>query len=188
MNYTVRRIGTYTALALILGITGCQTTTTKKSETSVTAAGVEGTGPVPEEKEPSVRNSLLESNSNLQTVHFDYDSSKLSTEALTILAKNAGWLREHDQVIVQVSGHCDQRGTDSYNLALGERRAKAVRDYYGRLGIHGRRVATISYGHEKLTCREENEACWEQNRRAETLTAVSKSNAKGPNVASPSTP
>jgi peptidoglycan-associated lipoprotein len=166
------------AIALFIGISGCQTTSTKKSETTVTAAGVEGNGPVPEEKEPSVRNSLLESIPSLQTVHFDYDSSKLSTEALTVLAKNAGWLREHEEVIVQVSGHCDQRGTDSYNLALGERRAKAVRDYYGRLGIHGRRVATISYGHEKLLCKEDNEACWEQNRRAETLMAVTKGNAK----------
>jgi len=67
-----------------------------------------------------------------------------------------------------VAGHCDERGTIEYNLALGQRRAKEVRDYYLRLGVSGKSVATISYGKESPLCREANEECWAKNRRAET--------------------
>jgi len=91
-------------------------------------------------------------------------------------------------VKVQVAGHCDQRGTVEYNLALGQRRSKAVRDYYRSLGVAGHRVATISYGEEKLLCQEEDEACWGRNRRGETLAAFPKDVTQGPVNGSQKTP
>lgn len=121
--------------------------------------------------EPSVRNYIPQSIPELKTVHFDFDSSVLGPEARYILASNADWLKEHADARVQIAGNCDQRGTIEYNIALGQRRAAAVREYYGYLGVEGSRVATISYGKEKLLCQEANEACWQKNRRAETLLA-----------------
>jgi peptidoglycan-associated lipoprotein len=119
--------------------------------------------------EPSVRDVAMRSYAELKNVAFDLNSDILSADARAILARNSQWLLDHSTVEVQVAGHCDQRGTVAYNLALGQRRAKAVRDYYVGMGVAGGRIATISYGKEKLVCQEQNEACWQRNRRAETL-------------------
>lgn len=111
---------------------------------------------------------------DLKTVPFDYDSAKLSDEALTILKANAAVLKADPEMVVRVSGHCDERGTVAYNLALGQKRAKEVRDYYINLGVDGTHVATISYGKEQPVCSESNEECWSKNRRAETRVRVKK--------------
>ena len=121
--------------------------------------------------EPSMRNDLMHAIDGLKNVTFDLNSAILSSEARVILKGNAQWLKEHPDTRVQVAGNCDQRGTAEYNLALGQRRAKAVREYYGMLGVAGGRVATISYGKEKPMCQEQTEECWQRNRRAETLGA-----------------
>lgn len=121
----------------------------------------------------------------LQPIHFPYDAYQLEEEARGTLRKNAGYLKEHPDLEVLVAGHCDERGTTEYNIALGQKRAKEVREYYIRLGIPGKAVATISYGEEKPACDQPSEACWAQNRRTETLirartAATTSGNPKAP--------
>lgn len=103
----------------------------------------------------------------LQRIHFEFDQFSLSPEARDILAANAALLQANADVKVRVEGHCDERGSDEYNLALGERRAIAARDYLVSLGVAADRVATISYGEEMPLDQTNNEAAWAKNRRAE---------------------
>ncbi len=101
----------------------------------------------------------------LANVLFDYDKADLTEATRAILQKNAEWMRRWASTKVQVEGHADSRGTTEYNLALGERRAAAVKDYLVSLGISADRVTIVSKGEEEPTCREEVETCWQQNRR-----------------------
>jgi peptidoglycan-associated lipoprotein len=103
----------------------------------------------------------------LKPVHFGFDDSSLSPEALQIIQANAGWLEDRPSVKIQIEGHTDDRGTAEYNLALGERRAKAVRDALVRLGVATNRIALISYGEEVPVAMGADEASWAENRRAE---------------------
>jgi peptidoglycan-associated lipoprotein len=98
-------------------------------------------------------------------VYFAYDRSELSDEARASLQKNADWMRKWTSTVVTVEGHADSRGTSEYNLALGERRASAVRDYVVSLGVPANRVNVVSMGEEQPVCTEEAEPCWRQNRR-----------------------
>lgn len=127
--------------------------------------------------EPDVRDMATREVPELKTIHFSYDSDMLDASARETLKGNAGYLKSHSSMKIQVAGNCDQRGTVAYNLALGQRRAAAVRSYYHALGVEKKRVATISYGKEKLVCTDATDACWERNRRAPTLEVLS------PNVA-----
>jgi peptidoglycan-associated lipoprotein len=102
----------------------------------------------------------------LADVYFAYDSIELSDNAREILRANADWLAENPRARVEVEGHCDSRGTVEYNLALGAKRANAVRDYLVSLGVSSDRITTISYGKELQVCHEETESCWAENRRA----------------------
>lgn len=104
--------------------------------------------------------------SGLSSVRFDYDSSTLSTDARRQLAENAEWIKTHAKVTVQVEGHCDSRGSVEYNLALGERRAKAVKAYLVSLGVDSKRLTIISYGEEKPIDTTDSEAAFAKNRRA----------------------
>jgi peptidoglycan-associated lipoprotein len=99
-------------------------------------------------------------------VYFDYDESGLSDDTRDKLSRNADLLKSNAQFSVTVEGHADARGTSEYNLALGERRANAVRDYVTSLGVPANRLRTISYGKERPVCTEDTESCWSQNRRA----------------------
>ena len=99
-------------------------------------------------------------------VYFTFDSSDLSADAHDKLGRNAALLKAYPQLQVIVEGHCDARGTDQYNLALGERRADAVRDGLVALGVGASQLRTISYGSERPVCTEAEESCWSQNRRA----------------------
>lgn len=101
-------------------------------------------------------------------VFFDFDKFDLKTDAQMILKKQAGWLQKYPNVAVTVEGHADERGTREYNLALGERRANAVKDYLSALGVARTRVKTISYGKERPVALGHDEAAWTQNRRAVT--------------------
>lgn len=103
----------------------------------------------------------------LESVYFDFDSYVLSSAARTILQNNAAWLRVNAQKSLSIEGHCDERGSDEYNLALGERRAKAVGDYLMMLGVAGDRLTLISYGEEMPAVAGHDEAAWQKNRRAE---------------------
>ncbi len=143
----------------------------KTSETTAAPASADTTAGLPQ-AEPDVRAAATISVPELKTVYFDYNSDALKAPARQTLAANAAWLKDHPEVKVQVAGNTDQRGTVEYNLALGQRRANAVREYYRMLGLSGSRVATISYGKEKPVCSRSSEECWKQNRRAQTLEAV----------------
>jgi len=105
-------------------------------------------------------------------VFFETDRYDLSADAQSQLQKQAAWLKQYPAVTVTVEGHCDERGTREYNLALGERRANAVANYLTALGVDAGRLSVISYGKERPQCTDSNEACWAQNRRG--VTAINK--------------
>jgi peptidoglycan-associated lipoprotein len=102
-----------------------------------------------------------------EAVYFDYDKSDLKPAARATLEKKAGWLRANAQFKLKVEGNCDERGTVEYNLALGERRAKAAVKYLNALGIAADRMTTVSYGEERPADPGHNEAAWSKNRRDE---------------------
>jgi len=101
-----------------------------------------------------------------EDVYFEFDSIRLAPDAQEILVKKAKWLRANPNARVTIEGHCDNRGTNEYNLALGEGRAQSARDFLVDLGIRSSRLTTISYGEERPTDRTQSEAGWARNRRA----------------------
>ena len=101
----------------------------------------------------------------LEDIHFEYDSANLTDQARSVLEKHALWLQNHRPAKVLVEGHCDERGTVEYNLALGEKRARAARDYLASLGVSTDRLRTVSYGKERPLDAASNEAAWAANRR-----------------------
>ena len=142
-----------------------------KDNAGKNAGAAEGApaAPATDVTEAALRTGAFFARADLKSVPFDYDSAKLSDDALAALKANAEIIKADSAVEVLVAGHCDERGTTAYNLALGQKRAKEVRDYYVSLGIDGGRVATISYGKEQPLCSVSNDECWSKNRRAETL-------------------
>lgn len=112
--------------------------------------------------------------SPLKDVYFDFDSYDLRADARDTLKANGEWLRSNPSAQVQIEGHCDERGTTEYNLALGSKRAQSVKDYLVTLGATADRLSTISYGEELPVCTEHNEACWQKNRRARLVIQTAK--------------
>jgi len=109
----------------------------------------------------------------LRTIHFDYDSAEIRGDQRATLQANADWLREHPNVRILIEGHCDERGTREYNLALGDQRAQAATAYLTSLGISDSRIETISYGEENPIAMGEGEQFWAQNRRGEFVAVTS---------------
>src|SRR5206468_3734087 len=109
-------------------------------------------------------------NSNLRRIHFDFDKFDIRPGDAAILDANASWLRDNPNQLLLIEGHCDERGTSEYNLALGDRRAKSTMSYLASRGVATSRISIISYGEERPLCTEKNEACWSKNRRAMFLT------------------
>jgi len=109
-------------------------------------------------------------NSNLNDIHFDFDKYNIKPEDAKILDANAAWLKSNPGNLVLIEGHCDDRGTAEYNLALGERRAKSAMNYLVAQGVQANRITIISYGKERPLCTEQTEACWARNRRDHFLT------------------
>lgn len=101
----------------------------------------------------------------LADIHFDYDSFDLDETSRSTLRAHAEWLESHPSATVEIEGHCDERGTVEYNLALGSKRAAAAKDYLVALGVRSSRLSTISYGEELPLCRELSESCYARNRR-----------------------
>jgi peptidoglycan-associated lipoprotein len=108
-------------------------------------------------------------NAALKDIHFDFDKYDVRPADAKILDANAAWLKTNARSLLMIEGHCDERGTPEYNLALGERRAKAAMSYLAALGIQANRISIISYGEERGLCKEHGEACWAKNRRAHFL-------------------
>ena len=102
-------------------------------------------------------------------VFFDFDRYNLKPQARQVLERQAAWLKRYPSVVVTVEGHCDERGTREYNLALGERRANSAKNYLVALGVNPNRIRTISYGKERPAVAGSNDAAWAQNRRAVTV-------------------
>ena len=104
-------------------------------------------------------------NSPLKDIYFDFDRYDLSAEARETLKANGNWLKANPSTVVQMEGHCDERGATEYNVALGAKRAQAAKDYLVTFGVPAERLSTISYGKELPVCAEHSEACWQKNRR-----------------------
>ncbi|HJS58400.1 MAG TPA: OmpA family protein [Vicinamibacteria bacterium] len=113
----------------------------------------------------------------LPNIHFDFDRADIREGDRQILARNAETLKKFDFLRVTVEGHCDERGTVEYNLALGERRSRAALDYLMQLGVPAERLKSVSYGKEVPLCREASEDCWGRNRRG-TFTVTGKSTGR----------
>jgi peptidoglycan-associated lipoprotein len=107
--------------------------------------------------------------SDLVDVHFDFDKYEIRSDAARMLDANAVWLNAHPKHLLLIEGHCDERGTAEYNVALGERRASAARSYLVAHGVRPGRISMVSYGKERPVCTEKNEDCWAKNRRAHFL-------------------
>ena len=114
---------------------------------------------------PSISQQAFQEFQN-QDIYFDFDKYDLRTDARTTLDRKASFLNQNSSVRVQIEGHCDERGTNEYNLALGERRANAAKQYITTAGVSAARMSTISYGEERPLDPGHNEAAWARNRRA----------------------
>ena len=105
----------------------------------------------------------------LQDIYFDFDKYDIRPADTRTLDANAAWLKSNPNHLLLIEGHADERGTNEYNLALGERRAKSTMNYLVSQGVQANRITIISYGEERPTCTEKTEACWAKNRRAHFL-------------------
>jgi peptidoglycan-associated lipoprotein len=126
------------------------------------------TPPPPPSREGGVLSEdlqTLNSKGYLKDAFFDFDKADLREDARTALAADAQWLKQYGSIRALVEGHCDERGTEEYNLSLGQKRASAVKDYLVSLGVEGSRVNTVSYGKARPFCSDHDENCWQQNRR-----------------------
>lgn len=110
----------------------------------------------------------------LRDVFFGYDSWTISEEGRQALSRNADWMKLNPSVALKVEGHCDERGTGAYNLVLGEKRAKAVRNYLVELGVGANRLSVVTYGKERPFCNEHAESCYQQNRRGHLVVRTGK--------------
>jgi len=107
----------------------------------------------------------LNSKGYLKDAFFDFDKADLREDARTALAADAQWLKQYGSIRVLIEGHADERGTEEYNLSLGQKRASSVKDYLVSLGVEGSRVNTVSYGKARPFCADHDDNCWQQNRR-----------------------
>lgn len=155
-------------MLLTAGLTGCRggsdSDINNDPGSASTASGHEPSTHI-EELPGFDQDTLFEPARGLQTIYFAFDSYELQATARGILGDNAEKIRRVPGVIIQIEGHCDERGTQEYNLALGERRALAARSYLIKLGVSGDRIITISYGEEDPADPGHSEAAWSQNRR-----------------------
>jgi len=110
----------------------------------------------------------------LRDVFFGYDSWTISEEGRQELNRDAEWMKSNPSVLVKVEGHCDERGTSAYNLVLGEKRAKAVRNFLVELGVGANRLSVVSFGKERPFCNEHAESCYQQNRRGHLVVKTGK--------------
>ena len=155
-------LGMVAALALV--VSACEST-------SGSGAGASGTGgnvtPLPAAQELSLKDQFVVDVGD--RVFFAFDRFDVEPDQKKVLDRQAAWLKKFSSVTVTVEGHADERGTREYNLALGERRANAVKEYLIYLGIDAKRLKTVSYGEERPVALGSDEAAWAQNRRAVTI-------------------
>jgi peptidoglycan-associated lipoprotein len=150
--------------ALVL-VSACDTTGSNEGEGGANGAG--GMNGKMGAAKPGTQEDLVVNVGD--RVFFEFDHSDVSSDARATLDRQAAWLKKYSNVSVTIEGHCDERGTREYNLALGDRRATAVKNYLVAAGVHADRIKTISYGKERPAVVGSNEAAWAQNRRAVTV-------------------
>jgi len=155
-------LGSVLLMAGALLLAGCP----KKPEIATGAPRAEAPAPVPEAKrEPAPAPAPAPAKEPLKDAFFDFDKATLRDDAKKSLNENIQWLKANPAVQIRVEGHADERGTNEYNLALGDRRAKAVRDYLVAGGVDAKRTSTISYGEERPFVQGHDESAWKWNRR-----------------------
>jgi peptidoglycan-associated lipoprotein len=180
-------IGMSMAALLAVGCARQPATMTTSSVPAPTGAAVSGTDPDLASASEVVRNaadaraagrsdradrpapSEFTESRELADIHFDFDRYDIRAEHATILDANATWLKANATSRLLIEGHCDARGTNEYNVALGDRRAKATMNYLVSHGVASTRISVISYGEERPSCATQDEACWAKNRRAHFL-------------------
>ena len=174
-RFAIRLAGVSLAVAA-LGLAGCASTpkelppqpvaasTTTREAPPMPPQPPQPVGPVPGSQADFLASVISD------TVHFDYDKYVIDAESQGILRSQAQWLMKYPAKTVTIEGHCDERGTREYNLALGERRANAAKNYLVGLGIDVGRITTVSYGKERPVALGSDEASWAKNRRAVTIT------------------
>lgn len=153
----IKLLGALAAVALLAACAHKETGATQGTGANAATSG----GPTPGSEEDLVANVG-------DRVFFEFDQSSLRDDARATLDRQAGWLQRYGSVSVQVAGNTDERGTEEYNLALGQRRANSAADYLKARGVADARLTTISYGESRPTCLEHSEQCWAQNRNAIT--------------------
>jgi peptidoglycan-associated lipoprotein len=175
----------FLALGLIAGawlLTGCPKQPTKTADVSTEQVKPPSATPPKPSETPSIETPAVREQEivgagkvidALKPVYFDFDKSDIRDDMKPVLAENAKWLKTNTAAKVQIEGHCDERGTNEYNLALGERRAGAIKRYLSALGVEAGRLSTISYGEERPVCGQHEESCWHKNRRGQFAEAVS---------------
>ncbi len=158
----------YIVLAIVLGALSisCGSKDKKEGAADGATATVEDTSVEQRDMSFDPMGSDSEKIAGLKTVNFEYDQARLTTQARRQLAENAEWMRQHPDVTVQIEGHCDERGSIEYNLALGERRAQTVKSYLVSLGMDAKQMTVISYGKEKPLADGDSEEAYAKNRRA----------------------
>jgi len=146
---------------MALGLASCSKKQVKEDRTGIEEMDIEG----------SVKRGPIEVGyaGGMKMIRFEFDQFNLSEEAQSVLKENTAWLEQHKTVKVQIEGHCDNRGTQEYNLALGQKRSDTVKRYLADSGIPAGRLSTISYGEERPLDSSEMEDAWDKNRRAEFI-------------------
>jgi peptidoglycan-associated lipoprotein len=181
--YMRRSLVALVSLVAVVGLVGCKPKPPKTSGVEIASSTVQ---PQPTDVAPPTQpstaddgtanplsgdlekvNSYVRSQGLLGDVYFDFDRYELKDAARERLRKNADFLKSNPEFLITLEGHCDERGTNDYNLALGDRRANATKEYLISLGVPASRFQrVVSYGEERQVCNNTNEACWAQNRRA----------------------
>jgi len=152
LSWPTKALSAGAALVMVLSLAACPSSDATKGPTSET--------PPPKPDDGMLVHAVTD------RVFFDYDSAELRSDAQATLGEIGAWLMAHPDATVRIEGHCDERGTREYNLALGERRAQAVANYLAAAGVDASRMQTISYGKERPAMVGSDETAWAQNRRA----------------------
>lgn len=161
------------AFAMVAAIGGCKSDSGAidpgfTASTDDDSGGLGTIEPTTGEGLPEIDSTILFGpHGTLKTIYFEYNSYALRSDALDALQANAGEIKRTPNVVIQIEGHCDERGTQEYNLALGEKRALATREHLINLGVSGDRLITISYGEEDPVAMGHDESSWSQNRRSQ---------------------
>jgi peptidoglycan-associated lipoprotein len=146
-------------LGIVAGMTSCAA----KKKNAVKTESIESIST----QEPDIRSGEFTAITELSTIYFDYNKATIRTDTQAILKENAAYLKQNVGLELLIEGHCDDRGTLEYNMALSHRRASVVRDYLKKLGISAGRMSTIPYGEERPAVAGSSEEAWAKNRRAE---------------------